>query len=305
VGPADAVSPSPAPSRPPPIPPPPAFTRKPLPSPEPPTAAELAIPPEEIPESIVSQISFPAADPVEFEAPAKLQEAQAAIACALKLSLESVVLESILIRTIATGAVQRLPIDPMQYRMAAAESGCYEPVVGNTAATSRRLQVAPATAVEVEYRILNPPVKILLMNTSEFSSALAAAPSLQTFAQSVGSSSLEASVVAPPAAAAAPVTAGQQGGLPSYAPGAIGGGAAAGAVIIAFVASVFYAKSKKKAAAKAVATPKRVVTFEESAVAPAAAGAITFGRGQQQSMRMVFNPINAASRSVSQGGFTD
>ena len=305
VGPADAVSPSPAPSRPPPIPPPPAFTRKPLPSPEPPTAAELAIPPEEIPESIISQISFPAADPVEFEAPAKLQEAQAAIACALKLSLESVVLESILIRTIATGAVQRLPIDPMQYHMAAAESGCYEPVVGNTAATSRRLQVAPATAVEVEYRILNPPVKILLMNMSEFSSTLSSAPSLQAFAQSVGSSSLEASVVAPPPPAAAPVTAAQQGGLPSYAPGAIGGGAAAAVVIIAFVASAFYAK-RKKAAAKAAVTQKRVVTFEESAgaaagTAPAAAGAITFGRAQQ-SVRMVFNPINAGG---SQGGFTD
>jgi hypothetical protein len=189
----------------------------------------------------------------------------------------------------------------MQYRMAAAESGCYEPIVGNVTAGGRRLQTA-STAVEVEYRILNPPVKILLMNTTEFSSALAAAPSLQTFAQSVGSSSLEASVVAAPAAAA--LTSGasqQQGGLPSYAPGAIGGSAAALVVIGAFVASVFYAKGKKKAA-KAVAAQKKVVSFQEGAAA--AGPSVTphpLGRGQQQSVRMMFNPINAGS----QGGFTD
>jgi hypothetical protein len=174
---------------------------------------------------------------------------------------------------------------------------CYE--VGGSARLlrSRRLQNTD-TQVDIDYLIVNPTIEILALNTTEFAAVIQSSPSIQTVAQSVGSSGVASEVtVATYAGIQVPQTtlssAASSFKFPTYGIGILG--AVGGVLVLAgFIGTTYYFTKKAKKQASPVQTqPQRRVVFVDEIEASNIPRPSMLGRAQ--SMRAQFNPLHAAT----------
>jgi hypothetical protein len=274
-----------------------------IPTPTPwavPEDVAAAIRPEDIPPYIPSRVSFTDGDPTHFEEPQKIQEVQASIACTLRLPLEKIRIESIKILTLSTGVSTDIHIDPSEYLMTSNGSiVCYETVSGARLLRSRRLQNTDIQ-IDVNYLIVNPPIEILALNATEFAAVIQSSPTIQTVAQSVGSSGVASEVtVATYAGIQVPQTtlssAASSFKFPTYGIGILG---AVGGVLVlsGFIVSVYYVKKhykKQKSPVQTAQQPPRRVVFVDEIDASNIPRPTMLGRAQ--SVRTQFNPLHAAT----------
>jgi hypothetical protein len=299
---------SPLPSPKPPVVPAIPVVERPLPSPWA-KPVEFVLPPAELPAYIPATISFPAADPVEFEKPAKIQEIQASLACTLRIPLEKVRVNDITILTISTGEIRKVPINPEDFMMSSQGQVTCLDFSGSVRRLSfRRLQTSDER-VDINYVIVQPTADILVLNTAEFTSIITSSPSLQSFSQSVGSTGISTTITAPEAqgfqqqAPAQTQTSSTE--LPSYAIAII---AVGGACIVAGLTIVggvkYYRHQKKRKSRTPVSTPGspvhglngRELFVDEYAIAENPRGQKRFK--SVQSEKTIFNPIHTARGSA-------
>jgi hypothetical protein len=281
----------------------PVVSMRPVPTPTPWVVSEdvaAAIRPEDIPPYIPSRVSFTDGDPVQFEQPQKIQEVQASIACTLRMPLEKIRIESIKILTLSTGERADIQVDPTNYMMSSNGTVvCYE--VGGSARLlrSRRLQNTD-TQVDINYLIVNPTIEILALNATEFAAVIQSSPSIQTVAQSVGSSGVASEVtVATYAGIQSPEsssisTSSSQFQFPTYGAGILGG--VGGLLVLSgFIVSVYHVKKhykKQKSPLQSAQQPQhRVVFVDEMSLSNIPRPSML---GRAQSMRTQFNPLQAA-----------
>jgi hypothetical protein len=176
---------------------------------------------------------------------------------------------------------------------------CYE--VGGSARLlrSRRLQNTD-TQVDINYLIVNPTIEILALNATEFAAVIQSSPTIQTVAQSVGSSGVASEVtVATYAGIQVPQTtlssATSSFKFPTYGIGILGG--VGGLLVLSgFIVSVYYVKKhykKQKSPVQSVQQPPRRVVFVDEIEASNIPRPTMLGR--TQSVRTQFNPLHAAT----------
>jgi hypothetical protein len=257
-----------------------------------------AIRPEDIPPYIPSRVSFTDGDPVQFEEPQKIQEVQASIACTLRMPLEKIRIETITILTLSTGERVDIQIDPSEYLMSSNGTVvCYEIAGSGRLLRSRRLQNTD-TQVDIDYLIVQPPIEILALNTSEFAAIISSSPAIQSVAQSVGSSGVASEVtVATYAGIQVPQTPASTSTssfkFPTYGIGILGG--AGGIIVLAgFIGAAYYFTKKAKKQASPVQTQpqRRVVFVDEMTLSNMPRPSIL---GRSASTRTQFNPLHAAN----------
>ena len=282
----------------------PVVSMRPVPTPTPwavPEDVAAAIRPEDIPPYIPSRVSFTDGDPTHFEEPQKIQEVQASIACTLHLPLEKIRIESIKILTLSTGVSTDIQIDPTDYLMSSNGTVvCYETVSEARLLRSRRLQNTD-TQIDINYLIVNPTIEILALNATEFAAVIQSSPSIQTLAQSVGSSGVASEVtVATYAGIQVPQTiqssAASSFTFPTYGIGVLGG--VGGLLVLSgFIVSVYYVKKhykKQKSPVQSAQQPQRRVVFVDE-LTPANMARPPSMLGRTHSMRAQFNPLHASN----------
>ena len=272
----------------------------PIPTPWPvPQEVVAAIRPEDIPPYIPSRVSFTDGDPVQFEEPQKIQEVQASIACTLRMPLEKIRIETITILTLSTGQRDDIQIDPSEYLMSSNGTVvCYEVGGSGRLLRSRRLQNTDIQ-VDIDYLIVEPPVEILALNTTEFATIIRSSPAIQSVAQSVGSSGVASEVtVASYSGIQVPQsyvsTTDASFKFPTYGIGVLGGVGGL-AVLAGFIGAAYYftKKTKKQASPVQSQPPRRVVFVDEMALPNMPRPML--GRGASHSTRTLFNPLHASN----------
>ena len=137
-----------------------------------------------IPERISALLTFPKGNITILRKPEKLQEIQAKIACALRLSLEQIELRNISIARI-TGKLEVLDIDLSMARLISnGLSSCMILTDNVVDQPTLRRQLMATDSIVVSYDIINPPEEIILADTN---AALIADGNLLAFANSIGS----------------------------------------------------------------------------------------------------------------------
>jgi hypothetical protein len=185
------MSPRPSPRAP--IPPVISPRIRPLPSRSARPSALPSIKPEDMPAYIPARVNFPQADPVEFTRPVVMQQMQASIACSFRLPLEQIQIQNISYTDLTTGARTRIAADPTQFMMSS--GGTVQCLEFNTTIRTRRLQQSSGNSqIECEFLIMDPPVEVLVLNDTEFSNTITASDSIQSLAQSIGSTGVSSEV---------------------------------------------------------------------------------------------------------------
>ena len=143
-----------------------------------------------LPDRLPATISFPRANVTELIRPAKLQEIQATIACAVRMPLENIEIKNITIRRALTGVEEPVNVDLSVARLRS--NGSVQCMVVRTSAPAqRRLRRSLQTedSVNVQYDIVAPTEDAM---TTDLDTALTGDATMNAIASSVGSTTLVA-----------------------------------------------------------------------------------------------------------------
>lgn len=144
-----------------------------------------------LPDRLPATISFPRANVTELIRPAKLQEIQASIACAIRMPLENIEIKNITIRRALTGVEEPVKVDLSVARLQS--NGTVQClVVGTSAPAQRRLRRHLQTtedSVNVQYDIIAPTEDAMI---TDLNTALTGDATMNAIASSVGSTSIVA-----------------------------------------------------------------------------------------------------------------
>ena len=143
-----------------------------------------------LPDRLPATISFPRANVTELIRPAKLQEIQATIACAVRMPLENIEIKNITIRRALTGVEEPVNVDLSVARLRS--NGSVQCMVVRTSAPAqRRLRRSLQTedSVNVQYDIVAPTEDAM---TTDLDTALTGDATMNAIASSVGSTSIVA-----------------------------------------------------------------------------------------------------------------
>jgi hypothetical protein len=190
-----------------------------------------------MPERISALLTFPKGNITILRKPEKLQEIQAKIACALRLSLEQIELRNISIARI-TGKLEVLDIDLSMARLISnGLSSCMILTDNVVDQPTLRRQLMATDSIVVSYDIINPPEEIILADTN---AALIADGNLLAFANSIGSPNIIPGIEPQVPAAPSP--------SPSSIVGVIVGATFGGIVVvgIAFAVSYYVVKRRQR-----------------------------------------------------------
>ena len=140
---------------------------------------------------IQSKLEFRGANASAFSRPEKIQEVVTTLGCALRLTLEQIVIKNITWVSV-DGRRTALSFDPSVAALRSnGSTDCF--VADTTVPNARRLQAsADSGRVEIDYAITDPPASITALDSGSFSAIVENSPSLQNLAASVGSSGLSA-----------------------------------------------------------------------------------------------------------------
>ena len=203
------------------------------------------------PAYIESRLSLSDATLEEVQKPEKVQNLQMSIACALRLPLEQVRIQTIRRLDAATGATTPIEIDLLS--IALQSNGtvvCYK--IDSIPQVARLLQGSAATksTVQVDYAIVDPPKEVLMLNTTEFKELVASSLVIREAAQSVGSASVSAEIVevtgptGPAGPSSTPIAPAASAEVPAM-PIGIGAGAAALVLLVAGAYFAFTSRAKR------------------------------------------------------------
>jgi hypothetical protein len=244
-----------------------------------------------LPDRLPAVISFPRANVTELIRPAKLQEIQASIACAVRMPLENIEIKNITIRRALTGLEERIDADLASARLNS--NGSVKCLVVNTGAPApattsntrlRRLQ--QEDSVNVQYDIVAPTEDAM---TTDLDAVLSSDAGMNALASSVGSTSVVAITTG-----GQPQTQSVQPPSPSTTSvntvGVIVGSVGGLVAVIAFSALVVQTQRNRRPTVSSATTrmsnaPSVIVVTQENPISHPA--------NATQSQRVVFTPYGA------------
>jgi hypothetical protein len=142
-----------------------------------------------LPDRLPAVISFPRANVTELIRPAKLQEIQASIACAVRMPLENIEIKNITIRRALTGLEEPVNVDLSVARLRS--NGSVQCMVVRTSAPAQRRlrRLQQEDTVNVQYDIVAPTEDAM---TTDLDTALTGDATMNAIASSVGGTSVVA-----------------------------------------------------------------------------------------------------------------
>jgi hypothetical protein len=242
-----------------------------------------------LPDRLPATISFPRANVTELIRPAKLQEIQATIACAVRMPLENIEIKNITIRRALTGVEEPVNVDLSVARLRS--NGSVQCMVVRTSAPAqRRLRRSLQTedSVNVQYDIIAPTEDAM---TTDLDTALTGDATMNAIASSVGSTTLVATTGGQPQGTSAPPASTQSTtkdmGTIGIIVGTVGGVIAVAAISALVIHSQRVRKQSVRANMRSRASQSPVVMITQENPITHTTSSV------QQSQRIVFSPNGA------------
>jgi hypothetical protein len=225
----------------------------------------------------------------ELIRPAKLQEIQATIACAVRMPLENIEIKNITIRRALTGVEEPVNVDLSVARLRS--NGSVQCMVVRTSAPAqRRLRRSLQTedSVNVQYDIIAPTEDAM---TTDLDTALTGDATMNAIASSVGSTTLVATTGGQPQGTSAPPASTQSTtkdmGTIGIIVGTVGGVIAVAAISALVIHSQRVRKQSVRANMRSRASQSPVVMITQENPITHTTSSV------QQSQRIVFSPNGA------------
>jgi hypothetical protein len=245
-----------------------------------------------LPDRLPATISFPRANVTELIRPAKLQEIQASIACAVRMPLENIEIKNITIRRALTGLEEPVVADLSVARLNS--NGSVQCLVIREQPRLRLRQVrrlqTTEDSVNVQYDIVAPTEDAM---TTDLGSVLSGDATMNALASSVGGTSVVATTGGqqqpqqpqqqqPPSS---PTTSASSVNMIGGIVGAVGG------VIAIAVAGAMIVQSQRNRNRTVSATTR--TAHSSSVIVVTQENPITHPANASQSQRVVFTPYGA------------
>ena len=245
-----------------------------------------------LPDRLPATISFPRANVTELIRPAKLQEIQASIACAVRMPLENIEIKNITIRRALTGLEEPVVADLSVARLNS--NGSVQCLVIREQPRLRLRQVrrlqTTEDSVNVQYDIVAPTEDAM---TTDLGSVLSGDATMNALATSVGGTSVVATTGGQqqqqpqPQQPSSPTTSSSSVNMIGGIVGAIGG------VIAIAVAGAMIVQSQRNRNRNRTVSATTRSSHSSSVIVVTQENPITHPANASQSQRVVFTPYGA------------